>query len=68
MYQGWIFADALVRLLAGAEVTSQVEGPVRVFTKANVSDLSLTRAQYATAAWYGTDAFTQQFKTAWGVN
>jgi ribose transport system substrate-binding protein len=67
MYQGWIFADALVRLLAGAEVTSQVEGPVRVFTKHNVSGLDLTPDQYATATWYGTDAFTQQFKTAWGV-
>lgn len=67
IYNGWGFADATVRLLAGAPVQAEVDGPVRVFTKANVSDLQLTDAAYASPAWYGSDQFKQDFLTAWGV-
>ena len=63
-YFGWLFADGIERLLTGSlpKPTTTVE---RVFTKSNVTGLSLTPAAYATEAWYGSNAFEQQFLTAW---
>jgi len=65
--QGWAMADGLVRLLSGAEVVPEVDGPVRVFTKENVGDLDISEANYNTSVWYGGDAWQQDFLTAWGV-
>jgi ribose transport system substrate-binding protein len=67
IYNGWGFADATVRLLAGAEVQAETDGPVRVFTKSNVANLTLSEAAYASPAWYGSDQFAKDFLTAWGV-
>jgi ribose transport system substrate-binding protein len=63
-YYGWLFADGILRVLKGSVpvASSTVE---RVFTKSNVSGLTLTPAAYATQAWYGSDAFQQQFLSAW---
>jgi ribose transport system substrate-binding protein len=63
-YFGWQFADGIIRMLTGTPPvpTLTVE---RVFTKDNVSGLSLTPAAYATMAWYGSNAFEQKFLAAW---
>ncbi|WP_300683531.1 sugar ABC transporter substrate-binding protein [Nocardioides sp.] len=65
--QGWAMADGAVRLLSGVEVVPEVDGPVRVFTKANVGDLDISDANYNSSVWYGGDAWKQDFLTAWGV-
>ncbi len=63
-YFGWLFSDGIERLLTGSlpKPTTTVE---RVFTKSNVSGLTLTPAASATEAWYGSNSFEQQFLNAW---
>jgi ABC-type sugar transport system, periplasmic component len=65
--QGWSMADAAVRLMSGAQVTPETDGPVRVFTPENVTALDLTDTNYNSSVWYGGDAWQQDFLTAWGV-
>jgi ribose transport system substrate-binding protein len=66
-YNGWGFADATVRLLAGAPIQPENVGAVRVFSKANVASLALTDANYGGTAWYGGSQWQQDFLSAWGV-
>lgn len=66
-YNGWGFADATVRLLAGAIIQPENEGAVRVFSKANVASLDLTNANYNGTVWYGGSQWQQDFLSAWGV-
>ena len=65
-YWGWQFIDGVAHMLIGQVPTFGVDA-IRVFTKANVSSLSLTPADFSDNAWYGGDAFEQSFLTAWGV-
>lgn len=67
IYLGWQFADGIVRMMTGALPVNGF-GVVRVFTKENVANLTLTPAAYATNAWYGSDDFQKTFLTAWGVS
>jgi ribose transport system substrate-binding protein len=67
VYNGWGFADATVRLLAGAEIQPENDGAIRIFTKDNVSSLDLSGASYNSTAWYGGDQWQKDFLTAWGV-
>lgn len=66
VYTGWQWTDAVIRMMLGQkpDVTPSV---IRLFTKDNVSNLTLTPAAYASNAWYGTDTFMATFKKAWGV-
>jgi len=66
-YNGWGFADATVRLLAGATIQPENDGAVRVFSKANVGSLDLTDADYDGTVWYGGSQWQQDFLSAWGV-
>jgi ribose transport system substrate-binding protein len=68
IYVGWQYANALMQLLAGDVVApvSSYEG--RVFTAANVADLTLTPESYLTLDWYGgSTSFQQQYMAAWGM-
>jgi ribose transport system substrate-binding protein len=67
VYNGWGFADATVRLLAGAEIQPGNDGAIRIFTKDNVSSLNLSDANYNSSVWYGGNRWQQDFLTAWGV-
>ncbi|MGI5232208.1 sugar ABC transporter substrate-binding protein [Actinoallomurus sp. CA-142502] len=67
VYNGWGFADATVRLLAGAPIQPENDGAIRVFTKDNVGGLDLSDANYNGTAWYGGDRWQRDFLTAWGV-
>jgi ribose transport system substrate-binding protein len=67
VYNGWGFADATVRLLAGVKIQPEDDGAIRVFTKDNVSSLDLSAANYNSSVWYGGDRWQQDFLTAWGV-
>lgn len=66
-YNGWAFADATVRLLAGATIPPSTDGAVRVFSSANIGSIKITDSNYASSAWYGGDQWEQDFLTAWGV-
>lgn len=67
VFQGWSFANGLIRLLASAAPTSQSTGTTRIFTKQNTQALTLTPQAYTTTAWFGGNSFEQQFLTAWGA-
>jgi ribose transport system substrate-binding protein len=67
IYNGWGFADATVRLLAGAQIQPENDGAVRVFDKSNVGSLDLTDANYNSSVWYGGDQWESDFLKAWGV-
>ena len=64
-YNGWAFADAAVRLLAGAPIPPGNTGAIRVFTSGNVAGMKITDADYASSTWYGGDQWQQQFLSAW---
>lgn len=67
IYNGWGFADATVRLLAGAKIQPENDGAVRVFEKSNVGSLDLTDANYNSSAWYGGTQWQGDFLKAWGA-
>ncbi|WP_367325885.1 sugar ABC transporter substrate-binding protein [Streptomyces sp. HUAS ZL42] len=67
-YTSWLFADDVVRMLAGqAPADKGLPVPYRLFTKADVAGLALTPKGYASMEWYGSDAYEEQFLTAWGA-
>ena len=66
IYAGWQFADGMLRMLKGGLPDTSNLGVVRVFTKDNVGDLTLTPTAYATNDWYGPDTYAQTFLSAWG--
>lgn len=68
VYVGWQYINALMQLLAG-DVVAPVSGfEGRIFTAANVGDLSLTPEAYLTLDWYGGNlSFQDQYLTAWGL-
>lgn len=68
VYTAYTDANALVQLLSGEKVTPGTEAVSRDFNKTTVADLSLTTAAANTPAWYGNDAFEQEYYKAWGVN
>ena len=63
-YNGWAFADAAVRLLAGAPIPPGNTGAIRVFTGGNVAGMKITDADYASSTWYGGDQW-QHPLSAW---
>jgi len=67
IYEGWQFADGIMRMLLG-HIPSFTLGVVRVFNQGSVTGLTLTPAAYATNAWYGSEAYQQSFLTAWGAS
>ena len=67
IYEGWVYANALMQQLAGDPVTPEDVLVQRTFTKDNTQDLALTPEAYLTSEWYGTDDFKVKFATAWGL-
>ena len=65
-YQGWVDADAALRLMVGVE-TPQYTIPVRLFTRDSIGDVPLTEAAQASGEWFGPTTFTDDFKALWGV-
>lgn len=67
-FEGWIFADAALRMVSG-DTVPDYQVPMRLFTKNNIGSISLTADAMNSGAWYGpTASFTDEFKTLWGVN
>ncbi|HEX6056822.1 MAG TPA: substrate-binding domain-containing protein [Intrasporangium sp.] len=67
LFEGWMFANAMVQLLAGQEVEKGDEFVTRAFTKDNVGELTLDDKTYLSDDWFGGSAYKKSFLTAWGV-
>ncbi|WP_232794144.1 MULTISPECIES: sugar ABC transporter substrate-binding protein [Pseudofrankia] len=66
-YQGWADADAALRMMLGKELPSY-DIPIRIFTRDNIKDISVTTAAEASGEWYGPADFPAKFKTLWGLS
>lgn len=66
-YGGWALANALVRQLAGEQVTPGKDAGIRVFTHDNVADLDLNDSGYVTTSWYGGDQWQKDMLASWGA-
>lgn len=67
-YEGWIFADAALRLAAGDTVPDYAV-PYRLFTSSNIGSVTLSDDAVANGSIYGpTTSFADEFKQLWGVN
>ena len=64
---GWSDIDQVVRQLLGQPVSANEHVGIRVFTKANVTGLSLTTAAASTGQWYGSGDFKSVYQKLWGV-
>ena len=67
VYLGWQYTDGILRQMLGHPPIVG-SGVIRVFTKSNVTGLTLTPAEFSTFDWYGPETFKQTFTTAWGVS
>ncbi len=66
-FNGWINADAVLRLVAGDELPEYTV-PIRLFTRDSVADLELTEAAQASGEWYGPTDFPDRFRALWGLS
>lgn len=65
---GWYAADELLRMLAGESSIVEPNFPyMRLFTAANVGELTVTEAAWADGSWYGATNIEQDFLTLWGL-
>lgn len=69
-YQGWVDADAVLRMLTGTSGASlpAYTIPIRLFTRDNIGSVKLTDAAQASGAWFGPSDYTKSFLKLWGVN
>lgn len=65
VYQAWVDADVILRMALGEDVP-QHEVPLRLFTRDNVSTVTLTEAAQSTGEWFGEPTFTEDFAALWG--
>jgi ribose transport system substrate-binding protein len=66
IYSGWQWTDGVIRMMHG-NPPIPTKTTIRIFTKHNVSDLTLTPSAYKTNAWYGSNKFKDIYLRAWGV-
>ncbi|GAA3336789.1 hypothetical protein GCM10017714_00990 [Curtobacterium pusillum] len=69
-YQGWADADAVARMLTGTSGADLPEYtiPIRLFTRNNVGDVTLTNDAQASGEWFGPKDYTDSFLKLWGVS
>jgi ribose transport system substrate-binding protein len=69
-YQGWISADAVLRMMTGTSGADLPEYtiPIRLFTSDNIGDIKLTDEAQASGEWFGPSNYTDSFLKLWGVN
>lgn len=65
-FQGWVDADAALRLIAGDELPEYTI-PVRLFTRDSIGDVTLTDEAELSGEWYGPTDFPEEFKALWGL-
>jgi ribose transport system substrate-binding protein len=69
-YQGWVDTDAVLRMITGTSGAKlpNYTIPIRLFTRDNIKDISLTADAQASGEWFGSPSNTDQFLKLWGVN
>jgi ribose transport system substrate-binding protein len=65
-FSAWAFADEAYRLILGQPAVAE-DIPMRLFTRQNVSSVTLSNAAQDSGAWYGPTNFPTLFKKLWGV-
>lgn len=66
LYEGWLYSNALVRLLTGQTV-EPIKPPVfRVFDSTSIGSVTLDQATFNSGAWYGDTSYKDKYLTAWG--
>ena len=63
-YQSYGIADQVLRLMTGAAPVDH-DLPVRLFTKENIGDVTLTDAAYRSGEWYGSTGYKQMYQKLW---
>jgi ribose transport system substrate-binding protein len=69
-YQGWVDTDAVLRMItgtSGAKLPTYTI-PIRLFTRDNIGDVTLTDSAQASGEWFGSSSYTSAFLKHWGVN
>jgi ribose transport system substrate-binding protein len=66
-YQGWATADALFRLMLGADVP-EYDIAYRLFSQDNVGDIELTEDGESSGEWYGPTDYVDEFRALWGLS
>jgi ribose transport system substrate-binding protein len=64
-YQGWATADEMFRMLLGMATPTE-DIPMRLFTRENVSSVSLTEQAQDDGAWFGPTNFPAEWEKLWG--
>lgn len=67
-YNGFAYADQLVRMILNKPILSRYAIPVRVFTRSNVGSVALTTAASDDGSWFSTFGYVAMFTKLWGVN
>jgi ribose transport system substrate-binding protein len=63
----WNTADALFRVLVGADPVPQYDNALRIFTKDNVPSNTKSSAAYWSGQWYTNGAFKPIYRKTWGL-
>ncbi|MFI6073885.1 sugar ABC transporter substrate-binding protein [Actinoplanes sp. NPDC051343] len=69
-YQGWVDADAVLRMMTGTSGDKLPEYtiPIRLFTRDNIGSVPLTSAAEASGEWFGPTDYTGSFLKLWGLS
>ncbi|EFC84281.1 hypothetical protein FrEUN1fDRAFT_2581 [Parafrankia sp. EUN1f] len=66
VFQGWVDADAAIRMMLGLPLP-EYEIPIRLFTRDNVKDITVSSEAEATGEWFGPTDFPAKFRALWGL-
>jgi ribose transport system substrate-binding protein len=69
-YQGWVDADAVLRMMTGTtgDKLPQYTIPVRLFTRDTIGSVPLTQAAEASGEWFGPSDYPDSFVKLWGLS
>lgn len=66
-YEGWAYADQILRLITGGRPVPDEHVPARVFDRTNVKTLKLTHAAEISGEWYGPPTYKGLYLKLWGA-
>jgi ribose transport system substrate-binding protein len=69
-YEAWASVDMLIRMIMGMNPEAEQHSeliPLRTYTKATISDITLTPSAYQSGNWFGTPSYDQEFAALWGA-
>ena len=66
-YLGWAYADQIMRMLLHVAPSQNANVPVRLFTRKNVKNLTITKKAANSGEWYGNVDYHAEFLKLWGL-